>query len=145
MLLRMITPLARRYQLSRTDKGIVFDTIKDCGEFLIPYFFGIREEQIYLLCLDAKKKFLTCRLLQEGSANAAYLPIRKAAEIAMACNASSVILAHNHPGGLALPSAEDCAATHQLRDTFEPLGIIVVDHIVVSDSEYVSLKESGYF
>ena len=144
MLLRMITPLARRYQLSRTDKGIVFETIKDCGEFLVPYFFGIQEEQIYLLCLDAKKKFLTCRLLQEGSANAAYLPIRKAAEIAMACNASSVILAHNHPGGLALPSAEDCAATHQLRDTFEPLGIIVVDHIVVSDSEYVSLKESGY-
>lgn len=144
MLLHLITPMARRYQLSRADKGIVFETIKDCGEFLIPYFFGIQEEQIYLLCLDAKKKFLACRLLQEGSANAAYLPIRKAAEIAMSCNASSVILAHNHPGGLALPSAEDYSATLQLRETFEPLGIVVVDHIVVSDNEYVSLKDSGY-
>ena len=145
MLLHLITPMARRYQLSRTDKGIVFETIKDCGEFLVPYFFGIQEEQIYLLCLDAKKKFLACRLLQEGSANAAYLPIRKAAEIAMSCNASSVILAHNHPGGLALPSTEDYAATLQLRETFEPLGIVVVDHIVVSDNEYISLKDSGYY
>ena len=144
LLLQLITPLARRYQLSRADKGIVFETIQDCGEFLVPYFFGMKEEKIYLLCLDAKRKFLACRLLQEGSSNSAYLPVRKAAEIAMSCNASSVIVAHNHPSGLALPSVEDIGATQALRDTFEQLGITVVDHIVVCDGEFISMKESGF-
>ena len=144
VLLQMITPLARRYQLSRSDKGIVFESSADCGNFLIPYFFGIMEEQIYLLCLDGKKKFLTCRLLQEGSANTAFLPIRKAAEIAIACSASCVILAHNHPGGLALPSQADYDATLQLRAAFEPLGISVADHIIVSENDYVSLADNGY-
>ena len=143
-LLELIAPLSRRYMLSRTECGTPLNSIKAWGEYLIPYFFGVTQEQIYLLCLDAKWKVLACRMLQEGSGNSVYLPIRKAAEIAMNCNANSVVLAHNHPCGLATPSGPDYATTDTLVQAFEPLGIRVADHIIVANNQFVSLRASGY-
>lgn len=145
VLLHLITPLSRRYLLSRTEKNVCLSTSKDCGEYLLPYFFGATEEQVYLLCLDAKCKVLACRLLQSGSVNSALVPLRKAAEVAMACNASAVILAHNHTSGLALPSRADIEVTELLRSTLEPLEIKLVDHIIVADGEYVSMMDSNRF
>ena len=145
VLLRLITPLSRRYLQSRTDKGIILNSTRACGKFLIPYFLGEVDELAYLLCLDAKHKLLTCRLLHRGSVNAVAVSLRKAAEIAMACNATSVVLAHNHPGGLALPSDEDYATTNQLREAMKLLGIRLEDHIIVADDDYVSMADNGYF
>ena len=145
VLLHLITPLSRRYLLSRSEKGICLTTSKDCGEYLMPYFFGATEELVYLLCLDAKCKVLACRLLQSGSVNSAAVPIRKAAEVAMACNASAVILAHNHTSGLALPSRADIEVTELLRNTLEPLEIQLVDHIIVADGEFVSMMDTERF
>ena len=143
-LLQLVVPLSRRYMLSRTETGKVLNSINAWGEYLLPYFFGITQEQIYLLCLDAKWKVLSCRMLQEGSGNTVYLPIRKAAEIAMNCNANMVVLAHNHPCGLATPSGEDYSTTDMLIQALAPLGIGVADHIIVANNQFVSLRASGY-
>ena len=145
ILLRLITPLSRRYLLSRSEKGLCLTSSQECGEYLLPYFFGATEELVYLLCLDAKCKVLACRLLQTGSVNSASVPLRKAAEIAMACNASAVILAHNHTSGLALPSRADVEVTDQFRVALEPLEIQLVDHIIVADDEFVSMMDSSRF
>lgn len=145
VLLQLITPLARRYLLSRTQDGAVLSSTQACGEYLLPYFFGAKEELVYLLCLDGKCKVLACRLLQTGSVNSAGFSIRKAAEAAMACNASSVVLAHNHTSGVALPSQADLDTTQRLRDALEPLGILLADHIVVADNDFVSMADNGFF
>ena len=142
ILLQLITPLSRRYLLSRTEKSVCLTSTAACGEYLLPYFFGATEERVYLLCLDAKCKVLACRMLQSGSVNSAAVPIRKAAEVAMACKASAVILAHNHTSGLALPSRADIEVTELLRSTLEPLEIKLADHIIVADGEYVSMMDS---
>lgn len=145
VLLQLITPLARRYQLSRNDKGVCLTSTQACGEFLLPYFFGATEEMVYLLCLDAKCKVLACRLLQSGNVNSATISLRKAAEIAMACNASSVVLAHNHTSGLALPSKADMETTSLLRSVLEPLGILLVDHVIVAENDFVSMADNSFF
>ena len=145
ILLHLMTPLSRRYQLSRSDKGICLSSTNACGEYLLPYFFGAQEELVYMLCLDAKCKVLTCRLLQTGSVNAASISLRKAAEIAMACKASSVVLAHNHTSGLALPSKADIETTILMKNALEPLGILLVDHIIVADNDFVSMADNGVF
>lgn len=144
VLLRLITPLSRRYLLSRTEQGVCLSSTRNCGEYLLPYFFGATEEMVYILCLDAKCKVLACRLLETGTVNSARVPLRKAAEIAMACNASSVVLAHNHTSGLALPSKADVDATLQLKKTLEPLEIAVIDHIVIADNDFVSMADNGF-
>lgn len=143
VLLHLITPLSRRYLLSRHDKGICLSTTQACGEYLLPYFFGATEEMVYILCLDAKCKVLACRLLHKGSVNSAAVSLRKAAEIAIGCSATSVVLAHNHPSGLALPSKADEETTMLLRNTLEPLEIMLIDHIIVAENDFVSMADNG--
>lgn len=143
ILLHLITPLARRYQLSRSNKNVCLDSTQACGEYLLPYFFGATEELVYILCLDAKCHVLACRLLQTGTVNSASFSLRKAAEIAMACNASTVVLAHNHTSGLALPSKADMETTFMMKNALEPLGIVLADHVVVADNDFVSMADNG--
>lgn len=144
VLLRLIAPLSRRYLLSRTEKGVILDSTQAWGRYLIPYFFGKTEELVYLLCLDAKNKLLACRLLHRGSINSVTLSIRRAAEVAIACHATTVVLAHNHPSGMALPSDADYQTTDLLQRALTPLEIVLADHIIVADDDYVSLRDSGY-
>ena len=68
---------------------------------------GEHEEVVYLLCLDAKCKALDCVLIHRGGVNVASIAARKVVKTALDANATSVVLAHNHPSGLALPSPED--------------------------------------
>ena len=63
----------------------------------------------------------------------------------MSCNASSVVLAHNHTSGVALPSQADLDTTQHLKDVLEPLGILLADHIVVADNDFVSMADNGFF
>ena len=144
LLIRLIAPLSRRYMLSRTEMGVLLRSSKDTGKFIVPYFHGETEESVYLLCLDSKSKMIACRLLQRGSLNSVALPLRKVVEIAINSNAASVILAHNHPGGVALPSAADYQATELVRETLRPLEIDLLDHVVVSEEDYVSMKDNGF-
>ena len=70
-------------------------------------------------------------------------PIRKIVETALAVNASSVVIAHNHTSGIALPSREDISATDLLQTALQCVDVQLIDHIIVADEDYVSLKDSG--
>ena len=100
---------------------------------------------MFLLCLDAKCKVLACKLVGEGSVNSANIPIRRVVEIALNTNATTVVLAHNHPSGLALPSHDDIQTTLRLAKAMEAVEITLADHIVVADNDFVSMAQSGYY
>ena len=106
---------------------------------------GRDKETVFLLCLDAKCKVLGCKLVGEGSVNSAAVPIRRIVEMALGDNATSVVLAHNHPSGLALPSGEDIQTTRRLSLALRAVEIELVDHVVVADGDYVSLAQSGMY
>ena len=143
-LLQLLPQLSRRYQVSRSKMGVILNSSKATGEFIVPYFHGETEEVLYVLCLDSKQKLIACRQVQRGGINMVQLPIRKVIETAINNNAAGLILAHNHPGGVALPSAEDYSATGQLIEALAPLQIPLLDHVIVCEEDYVSLRESGY-
>ena len=144
LLLSLITAVARVYAVNRTEKQKILRTIEDCGEYLKSFFIGRRSEMVYLLCLDAKCKVLGCREIGEGSVNSANVPIRRIVETALGLNATSVVLAHNHPSGIALPSGEDVLTTHRVASALSTVDIVLVDHIVVADDDYVSMVQSGH-
>ena len=83
-------------------------------------------------------------MVGEGSVNSAGVPIRKLVEIALGSNATSVVLAHNHPSGVAVPSGEDIQTTRRLAMALNAVDIALVDHIVVADGDFVSMADSGY-
>lgn len=144
ILLSLATAVGRYYMVERGKESLELKTIDACCDYLQNFFIGRRRELVYLLCLDAKRRVLACREVGEGSVNSANVPIRRIVEMALAANATTVILAHNHPSGIALPSAEDIATTRRLAAALATVEIILADHIIVADGDYVSLASSGY-
>lgn len=143
--LSLITQVGRYYQVKRSEPGEILQTIDQCGQFLVPYFYGRENENVFLLCLDAKCKVLCCKKVGEGSVNSANVPIRRVVEVALAANATTVVLAHNHPSGLAIPSADDIQTTHRVATALEAIDIFLADHIIVSRDDFVSVVQSGYY
>lgn len=142
LLIRLLPQLWTRYELCcRRDKKS-FDTTEACGDFLLPFFRGLREERVRVLCLDAKCQLLDCREVSLGSVNSASMQIRRVVETALSVNASAVIVAHNHTSGIALPSKEDLEATERLKEALLAVDVLLIDHIIVADDDYVSLRDS---
>lgn len=142
--LSLTTAVGRYYQVDKAMHMRFLNTIEDCGNYLLPYFYGRRNETVFLLCLDAKCKVLCCKKIGEGSVNSAGVPIRRIVEVAMGVNATSVVLAHNHPSGIAVPSEEDVATTYRVAAALRAVEISFVDHIVVAEDEFVSMVQSGH-
>lgn len=120
-------------------------TSRACAEYLRPFFSGQRNEKVYLLCLDSKASVICCREIEEGTVCAANVPIRKIMEIVLSLNAVSVIMAHNHPGGLPYPSTDDIVITKRLAVAFDGIDVLLADHIIFADGDYVSLAQAGYY
>lgn len=135
----------RYYLVNKQDDGKPMTSVEACGRYLVPKFRNLRNESVYLLSLDAKCKMLSCRLVGEGSVNSAAVPIRRIVEMALEAGATSVVLAHNHPSGIALPSPEDVQTTRRLAMALSAVEIGLVDHIVVADEDYVSMVQSGMY
>ncbi len=143
-LLVLVTELCRYYQVDSTQKTEMLTTLDACGAYLVPRFFGRNRETVFLLCLDAKCKVLCCKEVGEGSVNSAGISIRRIVELALSSNATTVILAHNHPSGIALPSAEDVQTTRRLAAALSAVDVHLADHMVVAEGDYVSMVQSGY-
>lgn len=144
-LIKLITELGGRYQADRCRLGDILNSTVRLGEYLTPEFFGQRNEITVVLCLDAKFKVLHCQQLAEGSADSTSLSLRKMMEVAFACNASQVVLAHNHVSNIAAPSQADIIATKMAYDAFQQVEINLFDHLIFSHDDYISLRDSGYF
>ena len=143
--LKLLRDCQRYYGIHKEQGEAILNDINDCGQYLIKYFDAIKVETVYLLGLDAKKKVICCREVSKGSVNSASVSVRKIVEIALSESVTSVILAHNHPSGLALPSAEDLYTTKRVALALAAVDVKLVDHIIVCDSDFVSLVQSGIF
>jgi len=143
--LSLITQVGRYYQVRRAEPGDILRTSDQCGNYLMPYFFGRDTETVFMLCLDAKCKVICCKKVGEGNVNSANIPIRRVVEMALSANATSVVLAHNHPSGLALPSADDIQTTLRVAAALETVEITLADHIVVCGDDFISMAQSRYF
>ena len=110
--------------------------------YLVPLFHGKKQEQLLLLALDDRDRLLRPIRLDEGSLGSLNVNISKVAAQALSAGATVVILAHNHPGGLVLPSKDDVFATAELMRALAVLQIRVRDHFIVSGEEWLSMRES---
>lgn len=145
LFLTLVPASGRYYATNRMQNVTILKDTEDCCQYLLPRFDGRAIETVFMLCLDAKRKVLCCQQVGEGSVNSAGVPIRRMVEMALAANATTVVLAHNHPSGLALPSYEDILTTKRIAAALDAVEIVLADHIVVADDDYVSMLQSGYY
>ncbi|MBQ9967841.1 MAG: hypothetical protein IJO88_03865 [Oscillospiraceae bacterium] len=145
ILLQLAKPMCRRYLISQAKDISKLDTLEACVDYLRPHFFGAKDEHVLLLCLDAKCRLLCCRELASGSSISTDLPIQKAAKLALESHAVSVVLAHNHPCGDAMPSPEDRHSTIMFRDAMQAIGVFPADHIIIAADRFTSMRQSNFF
>ena len=143
-LLRLIPAVSRRYLLDKSPADEPVNSAEAAGRYFLPKFMYETDEVVYALLLDARGRPIHCEALSRGTVDAAEINARKLAELALQHRASSVLLAHNHRSGVALPSVEDETVTARLARALDLLGVELSDHIIVAGSSYVSMREAGY-
>ena len=142
--LRMLPAVLGRYQGARTRLSAIINSPEEAYAWLEPYFFGARNEMVYVLCLDGKRQVLGVRKVAEGSIELAEVNTRRIAEEAIGLRAAQIYVAHNHVSNLAIPSQADWLTTDTLRGALRPIGIELIDHLVFVDGDMVSLKDSEH-
>lgn len=143
--LSLLGAVNRYYQTKNVNVSRTLKSTDDFIQYLKPKFLGRRNEMVYLLCLDAKCKELTCKLISEGNVNNTSVSLRKIAEVALGSGATFAVLSHNHPDGVAMASIEDVQTTTQIREILEKVGVILLDHIVIADRESYSIMYNAHY
>lgn len=139
ILIKLFPEVCRRYLLEMNETGETVKTSEDAAKHMLPLFFGRTNENVAVMCLDGKGKILYCGIVFEGSVNAAGVSVRRLVEIAVRYATTDVVLAHNHPGGTAIPSEQDVVVTQKIAEALHTVNIRLVDHLVVADYDWVSL------
>lgn len=143
LLLRLIPAISRRYLIRKSDGNTVIDDPESAGEYLFPHFCFRQEELIFALYLDSRFHVLDCEELNRGVVDAVDIGVRALVNRALELQSSFVVLAHNHPSGVDMPSIEDEAATLRIRQALSAVGISLCDHLVFAGNSYMSMSEVG--
>ncbi len=141
--LSMIPQLARRYMIIKQGKKPVLDSSAKAGQFVVSLFVGKSYEAFYVICLNAQNQLNYAALVHEGTINEAPVYPRLIVETALRHKASSVILAHNHPGGSLKPSGADIDVTRKVCDALKTISVTVIDHMIAAGNNYYSFAEQG--
>ncbi|MBR4035571.1 MAG: DNA repair protein RadC [Oscillospiraceae bacterium] len=144
-LIKLIPEMMSVYHTDKTKDTKIVTSTSEAGKFFIPRFYGKKNEEVHVLLLDDKKKVIRCDKLFEGTVNSTPITVKKVVAAAVNSNATGLVLAHNHPGGVALPSQRDIRATEKIYKALKLINVELCDHIIVADDDFVSLADSGEF
>jgi DNA repair protein RadC len=136
--------VGRRVLASRPAERRQITSPRDAAHLLMPEYSARPVEQFGLLMLDTRHRVLRTSVLTVGTLDCASVQPREVFRQALLASAAAVVLFHNHPSGDPQPSAEDVDLTRRIVAAGDLMGIRVVDHVVLGDGRYCSLKESGY-
>ncbi len=117
---------------------------KDAYEMIRDQLKDLDREQFIIACLNTKNEPTNISVVAVGSLNKAIVHPREVFKTAILSNAANVIAFHNHPSGDTEPSQQDIQLTNRLYEAGELLGIKLLDHLIIGDGTFTSLKEKGY-
>ncbi|AHV98558.1 JAB domain-containing protein [Paenibacillus sp. 7124] len=135
--------LGRRMANTRLDQPVTIRSPHDAADILTEQLRYLQKEHFVCLFLNTKNHVIAQETLSMGSLNASIVHPREVFRAAIKCSSASIICAHNHPSGDPTPSPEDIALTRRLLEAGEIVGIDVLDHLIIGDDGFVSMKERG--
>lgn len=138
-----VMAFSRYYGLKKRKHRVALDKTQAALEYVRPLFLGKQNELLYLILLDDKCCPVRDLRVAEGVPNRVHIDTRKLLRDVARTDATCGILAHNHPTGLPVPSEADLIATVGIMDALAPLGVAVIDHIIVAGEEGCSMRERG--
>lgn len=145
LFLHLLPEISKAYLKDTVKSGAVLDTPEKAGEYLRPFFIGSTNEIVVLACLDNKSEVKNCTVISEGSLNISEVSKRKVVETVLRNNASVVIMAHNHPNGVAAPSKKDIEVTYEIASLIRTIDVRLADHIIFAGGEWLSMRSVERF
>ena len=145
LFLTLLPEIFSKYTASKNIDAVVLDTTDKCVNHFKTVGRVRKIEDLYVFCLDNKKRLIKTVHIDSGLASAVNFSITDLAEQIAIKNNKSVVIMHSHPGGNSNPTQSDAIATKRLMSMCATLGIKVDDHIIVADNEYFSFYHSGLY
>lgn len=142
-LLSMMMPLFRAYHKSEEQDLPALKNLQQCLNYCKGLFSGERYEKLYAICLDGRMRRLNTVLISSGDVNQVPVFARHVLSAVNQCNASGMIITHNHPSGTAQPSQEDVVLTESLSQILSGIGVVLYDHIIISPQDAFSFRRGG--
>ncbi len=134
--IKLLPDIFRYYQKDLDRSVHIFSGLDSIGRYFIDQFIGINREVVFLLLLDSNNRLISCSMIHDGSVTSAGVNIRKLISESISKDASSIAIAHNHPGGIPLPSPDDISFTEDLARALSIMQIELVDHFVIAQNKY---------
>lgn len=144
VLLGLIRDINRRCVLSEVKKGEIFDTVSKIGRYFVDYFSGLNHERVAIMLLDNSMRFIDCVKISDGTVSGATVDYKLIAQTAMSRHATSVVLAHNHPLGVVVPSRDDREISRAVEAALSVIGINLIEHIIVNEEAYTPTMIGKY-
>lgn len=144
VLLLSAIELGKRMHQYRPDDSYVIRSPEDGADYIMEEMRSLNQEHFVALFLNTKNQIIHRQTIFIGSLNASIVHPREVFREAVKRSAASIIVAHNHPSGDPSPSQEDIHVTRRLSESGKMIGIELLDHLVIGNRKFVSLKEKGY-
>lgn len=138
-----LTELTKRMAKEVHRDNLKFITPQSIANYYMQDLRHLSREQVLLLMLDSKSKLIKDIIISSGTVNASIMPVREVLIEALKEEAVNIILLHNHPSGDPSPSSEDIRVTKRMKEAGNLIGVTLMDHIIIGDNRYISLKEQG--
>lgn len=145
VLLLAAIELGRRLATKDLEERFTIRSPEDAATFLMQDMTSLQQEHFVCLFLNVKNQVLHKQTIFVGSLNASIVHPREIFREAVKRSAASIICAHNHPSGIPTPSPEDVDVTTRLYEAGKIVGVDLLDHIIIGDHQFISMKEKGYF
>ena len=141
-LLKVILPIARIYANDKKSLNNSFADINEIGDYLLPKYIGFTEEALGILSLDGNVCELGFNIVEQGDLSSVGVSTRKIIEEVIRTKANGIVMAHNHPSGIALPSAADITMTETVADALSHVGVRLIDHLIIANGDFVSMAQT---
>lgn len=141
--LKCIAELSNRITTTRYAQQISLRDARSIATYFMEKLRHENQELLVLCMFDSQCRLLAEEVISKGSVNSSIVPSREIFLIALQKQAVHIVLLHNHPSGVSLPSKEDDEATRRIAECGQMIGIPLSDHIIIGDHNYYSYRESG--
>jgi len=145
VLLLAAIELGRRLASKDLEERFTIRTPEDAATFLMQDMTSLQQEHFVCLYLNVKNQVIHKQTVFVGSLNASIVHPREIFREAVKRSAASIICSHNHPSGIPTPSPEDIDVTTRLYEAGKIVGVDLLDHVIIGDHQFISMKEKGYF
>lgn len=136
--------LGKRMNQYKSNDRYIVRSPEDGADYVMEEMRSLNQEHFVVLFLNTKNQIIHRQTIFIGSLNSSIVHPREVYREAVKRSAASIIVAHNHPSGDPSPSQEDIHVTRRLVESGKMIGIELLDHLIIGDRKFISLKEKGY-